>query len=121
MTLIFTSLHDKVLGCRERQVCSFTPQIHFTFQSTEGKMHDTAMLAESHLYDSLQTRAFSTTGQAMRIYGDPAYPLRVHLRAPYRHRVLTPQMQAYNHFMSAVRSSVEWIFWDITNYFKFLD
>ena len=55
------------------------------------------------------------------IYGDPAYPLRVHLQAPYRHRVLTPQMQAYNHFMSAVRSSVEWLFGDIVNYFKFLD
>ena len=30
-------------------------------------------------------------------------------------------MQAYNHSMSAVRSSVEWLFGDIVNYFKFLD
>ena len=70
---------------------------------------------------SKQTHAFSTTEQAMCIYGDPAYPLRVHLQAPYRYRVLTPQMQAYNHSMSAVRSSVEWLFGDIINYFKFLD
>ena len=77
------------------------------------------MLAESHLYDSLQTYAFSTTGQARCIYGDPAYPFRVHLQAPYRHRVLTMQMQAYNHFMSAVRSFFEWLFGDIVNYFKF--
>ena len=30
-------------------------------------------------------------------------------------------MQAYNHSMSAVRSSVKWLFGDIINYFKFLD
>ena len=79
------------------------------------------MLADSHLYDSLQIHAFSATGQAMCIYGDPAYPLRVHLQAPFKHPVLTPQMQAYNHSMSAVCSSVEWLFGDIVNYFKFLD
>ena len=66
--------------------------IHFiSFHSTEekkkekkkeGKMHDAAVLAESHLYDRLKTYAFSTTGQVMCIYEDPAYPLRVHLQAP---------------------------------------
>ena len=30
-------------------------------------------------------------------------------------------MKAYNTAMSAVRSSVEWLFGDIINYFKFLD
>ena len=79
------------------------------------------MLAESHLYDSLQINAFSTTGEPMCVYGDPAYPLRIHLQAPLRHRVLTPQMQAYNSSMSAGRTSVEWLFGDIINYFKFLD
>ena len=55
------------------------------------------------------------------IYGDPAYPLRVHLQAPYRQAVMTPQMQAFNTSMSAVRISVEWLFGDIINYFKFMD
>ena len=32
-----------------------------------------------------------------------------------------PQMEAYNEAMSSVRSSVEWLFGDIVNYFKFLD
>ena len=79
------------------------------------------MLAESGLYNSLRTRAVSTTGQPMCTYGDPAYPLRIHLQAPFRQRVLTLQQQAYNGSMSAVRSSVEWLFSDIVNYFKFLD
>ena len=57
----------------------------------------------------------------MCIYGDPAYPLRIHLQAPFRNRVLTPQMLAYNGSMSAVRTAVEWLFGDVINYFKFLD
>ena len=70
--------------------------IKIYFALTEGKKHDAAMLAESHLYDSLERNAFSTTGEAMCIYGDPAYPLRIHLQAPFRNRVLTAQMLAYN-------------------------
>ena len=70
--------------------------IKIYFALTEGKKHDAAMLAESHLYDSLERNAFSTTGEAMCIYGDPAYPLRIHLQAPFRNRVLTPPMLAYN-------------------------
>ena len=43
------------------------------------------------------------------VYGDPAYPLRVHLQGPFKHGVLSPQMEEYNAAMSAVRSSVEWL------------
>ena len=57
----------------------------------------------------------------MCIYGDPAYPLRVQLRAPFRNVVLTPQMQAFNTSISSVRSYVEWLFGDIVNFFKFID
>ena len=57
----------------------------------------------------------------MCMYGDPAYPLRVHLQCPFRHGVLTDQMNAYNASMSAVRTSVEWLFGDMTNYFKTMD
>ena len=65
--------------------------------------------------------AFDLHGQPMCIYGDPSYPLRIHLQAPFHNRVLTPQMQAYNSAMSEVRSSVEWLFGDVIGYFKFLD
>ena len=57
----------------------------------------------------------------MCLYGDPAYPLRVHLQAPFRNAVLTPGMQAFNSTMSAVRESVEWLCADIFSYFKFMD
>ena len=49
------------------------------------------------------------------IYGDPVYPLRVHLQAPFCQGHPTPQIQAYNGTMSEVRVSVEWLFDDIIN------
>ena len=79
------------------------------------------MLAESNLLQNLEIHAFSPTGEPMCLYGDPAYPLRLQLQAPFRELQLTPEMVAYNKSMSSVRVSVEWIFGDIVNYFKFMD
>ena len=78
------------------------------------------MLDESGLLNELERHAFSPTGQAMCIYGHPAYPHRVHLQRPFQYGVLTHQMQSFNESMSKVRSSVEWIFGDIINYFKYV-
>ena len=77
------------------------------------------MLADSGLLRDLEQHAFSTTRGPMALYGDP--PLHVHLQVPYRGAGITPQMELYNKAMSAVRMSVEWLFGDIVNYFKFLD
>lgn len=79
------------------------------------------MLANSGLFNDLQQHAFSPTGQPMCLYGDPAYQLRVHLQAPFKNVVLTQQMKDFNASMSSVRVSVEWLFGDIINYFKFMD
>lgn len=79
------------------------------------------MLRESGLLNDLEQHAFSPDDRAMCIYGDPAYPLRVHLQTPFRNVNITPEMQAFNQSMSQVRVSVEWIFGDIVNYFKFID
>ena len=57
----------------------------------------------------------------MCVYGDSAYPLRVHLQGPFKYGVLTDQIKAYNASVRAVRSSVEWLFGDKINYFKRLD
>ena len=79
------------------------------------------MLTESGLLRELQQNAISPTGQPLCVYGDPAYPLRVHLQGPFKNTYLTPQMQQFNKSMSEVRISVEWLFNDIINYFKFMD
>ena len=57
----------------------------------------------------------------MCLYGGPAYPLTVHLQGSFREDPTTPEMMAFNRNMSTVRVSVEWIFGDIVNYFKFMD
>ena len=72
------------------------------------------MLADSGLLGDLQQQAFSPTGY-------PAYPLRVHLQAPFRIVAPNQDMEDFNKSMSAVRISVEWLFGDITNFFKFMD
>ena len=79
------------------------------------------MLADSGLLHDLELQAFSTTREPMALYGDPAYPLRVHLQVPYRGAAITPQMEMYNKAISVVRMSVEWLFGNIINYFKSLD
>ena len=79
------------------------------------------MLADSKLLDQLERNTFSTAGRPLCLYGDPAYPLRVHLQGPYKHAVLTPLQEAFNTSMSGVRESVEWLFRDIVEYFKFID
>ena len=79
------------------------------------------MLAVSGLYDDLENFAFCPAGREMCLYGEPAYPLRIHLQAPSRVGVLTRQMEIFKEKMSALRESVELLFADIINYFKFLD
>jgi hypothetical protein len=87
----------------------------------EGRKHDAGMLGESGLLRELERVAHSPTGEALCIYGDPAYPLRIHLQAPFREANLTEEMKAYNRDMSSVRVSVEWLFGEIVKFFKFVD
>ena len=79
------------------------------------------MLADSGVYNELATNSFDPAGHPLCLYGDPAYPLRVHLQAPFKNAVLTQQMEDFNNSMSALRSSVEWLFSDVINDFTFFD
>ncbi|CAB4045578.1 Hypothetical predicted protein [Paramuricea clavata] len=86
----------------------------------EGKKHDSGMLRESGLLTSLEEHSFSSTGDILCIYGDPAYPLRPHLQAPFKAAVrLTEEQLAFNRAMSTARVNVEWVFGGIVNFFKF--
>ena len=86
----------------------------------EGKRHDSTMLYQSGLLQSLTQHAIYN-GNPLCLYGDPAYPLGIHLQGPFKDRQLSPEMQRFNKAMSAVRVSVEWVFGNITNYFQFVD
>ena len=80
------------------------------------------MLAESNLLQDMQCYAFSPgpAGRPLCVYGDPPYPLRLHLQTPFRNMILAPQMVNFNKAMSSVRV-VEWLFGDIVEYFKSVD
>ena len=102
-----------------KNIKSFTISIILTF--LEGKRHDAGMLRMSGLLNDLQNYSWSTNGQPLCLYGDPAYPLRAHLQSPYRGGHLSDAEKAFNSSMSAVRVAVEWGFNDISSYFSFLD
>ena len=79
------------------------------------------MLAESRVLDQLQSHAYTPNGERLCIYGDPAYPLRVHLQTPYQGNRLTDLQKGYDTAMSNVRVSVEWLFKETLTYFSFVD
>ena len=73
-----------------------------------------SFMIQKNMQSPQQVRSFC-------VYGDPAYPLRVQLQGPFRNAIVTPQMKNFNTAMSEVRASVEWLFGDISTYFKFVD
>ena len=44
------------------------------FGPVEGRRHDSALLAMSGLLNQLEERSFSPNGNALCLYGEPAYP-----------------------------------------------
>ena len=114
--------HKRVHAMKFQSVVAPNGLIAHFYGPVEGRRHDSAMLAMSGLLAQLEEFSFSPAGQPLCIYGDPAYPHRIHLQCPYQQRHnLTPEQQAFNQSMSRVRVSVEWIFGEIVSYFKFVD
>ena len=113
--------HKKAHALKFQSVVTPNGLIANMFGPMEGKCHDVKMLTTSGLLPKLQQSAIDTNGRALCIYGDPAYHINIHLQAPFRQVHLTPAQQWFNSSMSALRVSVEWLFKDIINYWKFMD
>ena len=77
------------------------------------------MLAYSGLLQQLEQHSYSLYQEPMCRYGNPVYPLRVHLQGPFANP--TPDQLRYNKSMSQLHVVVEWVFGDISNLFAFLD
>lgn len=108
--------HKKMHAIKFQSIVAPNGLIANLYGPVEGKRHDSAMLAQSQVLRQLQNH-----GNVLCIYGDPAYPIRQQLQCPFRGARLTAIEKEWNKSMSKVRVSVEWIFGDIVNYFKFLD
>lgn len=116
--------HKRVHALKFQSVALPNGLIGNLFGPVEGRRHDAAMLRDSNLLTALERVAHNQAGDVVCLYGDPAYPLRPQLMGPYRQGdvpVLTDEMKAFNKAMSEVRISVEWLFGDVANYFKFID
>lgn len=114
--------HKRTHALKFQSVVAPNGMIANFFGPVEGKRHDSRMLTMSGLLEKLQEHSYSLTGEALCLYGDPAYPHRVHLQRPFARRAAMAQNeQAFTQSMSMVRVSVEWVFGDIANYFKFID
>ena len=113
--------HRRIHAFKFQSVNIPNGQIRNLHDPVEGCRRDSGMLAESRLLDQLQLHAYTPNGESLCIYGDPAYPLRVHLQAPYQANRLTNLQKRYNTAMSNVRVSVEWLFKEILTYFAFVD
>jgi len=79
------------------------------------------MLRMSGFLHNLQQHSLDTSGQPLGIYGDLAYPLRIHLQGPYKGAQLAVDQEEFNSSMSKVREAVEWVFSDLVTFFAFLD
>ena len=110
----------RVLGIKFQSVVTPNGLIANLSGPFEGKRNGSVMLHEFGLLNGLRQVAFYK-GHPLCLYGDPAYPLGVHLQAPFRNNNLTPKITLSSKAMSEVRVSVELLFGNICNYFKFID
>ena len=72
-----------------------TANLHEPF---EGCRPDSGMLAYSGLLQQLEQHSHNLYEEPMCLYGDPTYPLRIHLQGPFAKP--TPDRLKYNKDMS---------------------
>ena len=113
--------HKKIHALKFRSVLIPNGIIANIYRPIEGKRHDCALLRLSDLLAKLEQYAISTNEISLCLYGDPAYPIRMHLQYQFRSIALSPQQIAFNKSMSQVRTAVEWVFRDITKWWAFTD
>ena len=112
--------HKRVHGFKFQSVVAPNGLVANFFGPVEGSRHDSYMLALSGLLRTLEQHSFRADGSALCIYGDPAYPLSVHIQNAFKNPA-SAEEDAFNTAMSSVRVSVEWVFGDILERFRFTD
>ena len=66
----------------------------------EGIKHDSAMLTMSNFCNWLVWYSRKANGEALSIYVDPAYPLRLQLQDAFKNQNITPQQAYFKKLMS---------------------
>ena len=89
------------------------------FGPAERTKHDCAILAMSGLLLTLQRYPHGPNRKVPCNFGDPAYPLRRNLLAPYNDAQLTQKQMNFNSSMNKVKVTVERMFGEVIHNFKF--
>ena len=113
--------HKRLHALKYQSVTTPNGLIAHLYGPVEGRRHDAFLLRESGLLTELEARSHDAEGNTLCLYGDPAYPLRPQLQAPFPTVRITPEQEAFNSAMAKVRITVEWSFGEILNFFKFTD
>jgi hypothetical protein len=114
--------HKRVHALKFQSIVSPDGLIMNLFGPLEGRRHDCALLRESGVCQQFEDHQWTDrNGLPFAVYGDPAYPVKNYLIAPFRGARLNAEQQLFNQKMSAVRESVEWQFMKILQNFAFLD
>ena len=113
--------HKRVHALKYQSVVAANGMIANLYGPVEGRSHDAGILRRSELLHKLEQYCNKADGSPLCIFGDPAYPVRPHIQAPYKNNNLSDAEKDFNKAMSSVRVSVEWVFGEITEYFAFVD
>ena len=88
--------HKRVHAVKFQSIAAPNGLIANFYGPVEGKRHDSAMLAMSGILNQMQQYSVNLEGEILCVYGDPAYPLRPHLQAPYKGAGLAPDQLSWN-------------------------
>ena len=77
--------HKRVHGIKFQSIVAPNGLIASLFGPVKGRRHD-SMLVDSGLLQELSQYSFASDGTPLCVYGDRAYPLRVHLQGPFKRR-----------------------------------
>ena len=92
--------HKQIHSIQFQSVAAPDGLVANLYRPVEGKRYDSGMLAQSRLLDELRQHSHDPAGNSLCIYGDPAYPLRPHLQAPFKGANVTPLQNEWNKSMS---------------------
>ena len=75
--------HKRVYAIKFQSVVAPNGLIANLYGPVVEKRHDSGMLTESGLLGDLQQYSYSPDGQPLCVYGDPAYPISVHMQRSF--------------------------------------
>jgi hypothetical protein len=114
--------HKRCHGVKFQSVVTPDGYIALMYGPIEGSRHDSTMLAESQLLNTLQILMPGDDGLPIyKLYGDPAYSISLYLCKAIPNAAPGSEEAQWNKEMSSVRQIVEWGFKEIVAQWKFLN